>query len=83
MKQIYILLVIIFLISVFLSFKYQKRENFVIFNDERLNLLYFEKNIINDSDKGVLTKCEKKNGWNNPGFTVLRTIITNGTSAGK
>ena len=60
MKQIYILLVIIFLISVFLSYKYQKRENFVIFNDERLNLLYFEKNIINDSDKGVLTKCEKK-----------------------
>ena len=27
-------------------------------------------------------KCEKKVDWNNPGFTVLRTIITNGANAG-
>ena len=28
-------------------------------------------------------KCEKKLDWNNPGFTVMRTIITQGTNAGK
>ena len=31
------------------------------------------------------TKCEKvtKIDWNNPTFTVMRTIITNGANAGK
>ena len=28
------------------------------------------------------TKCEKKVNWNNPGFTVVRTIITQGTNLG-
>ena len=28
------------------------------------------------------TKCEKKVDWNNPGFTVVRTIITQGTNIG-
>ena len=28
-------------------------------------------------------KCEKRVDWNNPGFTVVRTIITNGTNLGK
>jgi PBP1b-binding outer membrane lipoprotein LpoB len=28
------------------------------------------------------TDCEKKVDWNDPGFTVLRTIITNGANAG-
>jgi len=30
-------------------------------------------------------KCEKvtKLDWNNPGFTVMRTIITQGANAGK
>ena len=28
-------------------------------------------------------KCEKKVEWNNPGFTVVRTIITQGANAGK
>ena len=27
-------------------------------------------------------KCEKKLDWNNPGFTVIRTIITQGTNVG-
>ena len=27
-------------------------------------------------------KCEKKVDWNNPGFTVIRTIITNGANLG-
>jgi len=27
-------------------------------------------------------KCEKKIDWNNPGFTIVRTIITNGANAG-
>ena len=27
-------------------------------------------------------KCEKKLDWNNPGFTVVRTIITQGANAG-
>ena len=27
-------------------------------------------------------KCEKKVDWNNPGFTVVRTIITQGTNMG-
>ena len=27
-------------------------------------------------------KCEKKVDWNNPGFTIVRTIITNGANAG-
>jgi len=27
-------------------------------------------------------KCEKKVDWNNPGFTVVRTIITQGANAG-
>ena len=35
------------------------------------------------SDSVWETKCEKKSGWNNPGFTLLRTVITNGTNAGK
>ena len=26
--------------------------------------------------------CKKKVDWNNPGFTVVRTIITNGANAG-
>ena len=29
------------------------------------------------------TKCEKKVDWNNPGFKVVRTIITQGTNVGK
>ncbi len=28
------------------------------------------------------TKCEKKVDWNNPGFTVVRTIITQGANVG-
>ena len=28
------------------------------------------------------TDCEKKVDWNNPGFTIVRTIITNGANAG-
>ena len=28
------------------------------------------------------TDCEKKVDWNNPGFTVVRTIITNGANVG-
>ena len=28
------------------------------------------------------TDCEKKVDWNNPGFTVVRTIITNGVNVG-
>ena len=28
------------------------------------------------------THCEKKLDWNNPGFTVMRTIITQGTNVG-
>ena len=30
------------------------------------------------------TKCERvtKLDWNNPGFTIVRTIITNGANAG-
>ena len=27
-------------------------------------------------------KCEKKLDWNNPGFTVMRTIITQGANVG-
>ena len=27
-------------------------------------------------------KCDKKVDWNNPGFTVVRTIITQGTNVG-
>ena len=27
-------------------------------------------------------KCEKKLDWNNPGFTLMRTIITQGANAG-
>ena len=27
-------------------------------------------------------KCEKKLDWNDPGFTVMRTIITQGTNVG-
>ena len=27
-------------------------------------------------------KCEKKLDWNNPGVTVMRTIITQGANAG-
>ena len=27
-------------------------------------------------------KCDKKVDWNNPGFTVLRTIVTQGANAG-
>lgn len=29
------------------------------------------------------TECVKKVDWNNPGFTVFRTIVTNGTNLGK
>ena len=29
------------------------------------------------------TKCEKTVDWKDPKFTLLRTIITNGTNAGK
>ena len=29
------------------------------------------------------TKCEKKVDWNNPGFKVVRTIITQGANVGK
>ena len=28
-------------------------------------------------------KCEKKVDWNDPTFTLVRTIITNGANAGK
>ena len=28
-------------------------------------------------------KCEKKLDWNDPGFKVMRTIITQGANAGK
>jgi len=28
------------------------------------------------------TKCEKQVDWNNPGFTIVRTIITQGANAG-
>ena len=28
-------------------------------------------------------KCEKRVDWNNPGFTVVRTIITQGTNVGR
>ena len=28
------------------------------------------------------TKCEKKLDWNDPGFTVIRTIITQGANVG-
>ena len=27
-------------------------------------------------------QCEKKLDWNNPGFTVMRTIITQGANVG-
>ena len=27
-------------------------------------------------------KCNKKVDWNNPGFTLFRTIITNGANTG-
>jgi len=29
------------------------------------------------------TDCEKKVDWNNPGSTLFRTVITNGTNMGK
>ena len=29
------------------------------------------------------TKCEKKLDWNNKGFTLFRTVVTNGTNIGK
>ena len=29
------------------------------------------------------THCEKKVDWNNKGFTLFRTVITNGTNLGK
>ena len=28
-------------------------------------------------------KCEKKLDWNNKGFTLFRTVVTNGTNIGK
>ena len=28
------------------------------------------------------TECTKKLDWNNPGFTIVRTIITQGTNVG-
>jgi len=27
-------------------------------------------------------KCDKEVDWNNPGFSIIRTIITNGTNVG-
>jgi outer membrane biogenesis lipoprotein LolB len=27
-------------------------------------------------------KCDKEVDWNNPGFSIFRTIITNGTNIG-
>jgi PBP1b-binding outer membrane lipoprotein LpoB len=29
------------------------------------------------------THCEKKVDWNNPKFSIMRTILTNGTNLGK
>ena len=29
------------------------------------------------------THCEKKIDWNNPKFSIMRTILTNGTNLGK
>ena len=29
------------------------------------------------------TECTKKLDWNNKGFTLFRTVITNGTNIGK
>ncbi len=29
------------------------------------------------------TECVKKLDWNNKGFTLFRTVITNGTNLGK
>ncbi len=29
------------------------------------------------------TECTKKLDWNNKGFTLFRTVITNGTNLGK
>jgi len=28
------------------------------------------------------THCEKKVDWNNPGFTIVRTIVTQGSNLG-
>ena len=28
------------------------------------------------------TNCQKKVDWNNPGFSIVRTIITQGANAG-
>ena len=41
--------------------------------------------ILNGCTKTVCvtdTDCHKKLDWNNPSFTVVRTIITNGANAG-
>ena len=35
------------------------------------------------SDSVWTTKCEKKLDWNNKGFTLFRTVVTNGTNIGK
>ena len=41
--------------------------------------------ILNGCTKTVCvtdTDCQKKLDWNNPSFTIVRTIITNGANAG-
>ena len=41
--------------------------------------------ILNGCTKTVCvtdTDCHKKLDWNNPSFTIVRTIITNGANAG-
>ena len=35
------------------------------------------------SDSVWTAKCEKKLDWNNKGFTLFRTVVTNGTNIGK
>ena len=35
------------------------------------------------SDSVWIAKCEKKLDWNNKGFTLFRTVVTNGANIGK
>jgi len=35
------------------------------------------------SDSVWTAKCENKLDWNNKGFTLFRTVVTNGTNIGK
>ena len=35
------------------------------------------------SDSVWTAKCEKKLDWNNKGFTLFRTVVTNGANIGK